>query len=212
MVRLTLEQKYFLKFMSLYLNYDPKEIQNHQSMLKPDGSAHRLSTIKFWINRSQSNELELKKKPGRPTIIDKDQISNLVNMVEESPKSRYNQIRMQYLRKYNINIRRRTINNYMLRNKYNVTKAVKRPSLSKRHQKDRLKLANKHLENSTNIIFSDEKKFILNNNDKSQYVTRPENSNPFENKYMHYGRQLGSNADINIWMYIGPFGKGTFII
>lgn len=68
MVKVTIEQKYYLRFMSRYLNYNAKEIQMHQSMLKPDGSLHRLTIIKLWIERSNSNELEPKKKVRQTEI------------------------------------------------------------------------------------------------------------------------------------------------
>lgn len=77
-----------------------------------------------------------------------------------------------------------------------MTKAIKRPKLTEKHQKDRRTLSTKHLNQKSkpaNIIFSDEKKFILDNNDKDQYVTRPIDSNPFDDKYMDYDKQLSSN-------------------
>lgn len=120
MVQLTLEQKIFLKFMLKYLNYNIKEIQNHPSMLRPDGTKFRLSTIKLWFDKVQLNQ-DLTKptaRSGRPSILNKSQVDNLVKMVEKAPKNRFNQIRQAYLRKYGISIGRRTLNNYLLRKNY----------------------------------------------------------------------------------------------
>lgn len=67
-------------------------------------------------------------------------------------------------------------------------------------------------ESKPNLIFSDEKKFTLNNNDKDEFVTRKVNSNAYQDKFINYDKQVSSSADINIWSYIGPFGKGVFFI
>lgn len=110
MFRMSLEQKFYIKFMVDYLKYTSNQIQQHGSMKRSDGTKYRLSTIKFWMERSKTNELNLKSKPGRPALLNKDQVNNLIKLVEKEPKSRYNNIRQQYLRKYGLNIHRRTVN------------------------------------------------------------------------------------------------------
>lgn len=114
----TLEQKFYLKFMHLHLKYDAEQIRRHVSMLRPDGTSHRMSTIKFWIENLINLDSKTKKKTGRPTVLNEDQVDNLIELVREKPKSRYNQIRKLYLDKYGLNIHKRTINNYLLKNQY----------------------------------------------------------------------------------------------
>lgn len=97
-----------------------------------------------------------------------------------------------------------------MRNKYRVYKAIKRPTLSQQHKIDRLNLAAKYSKSDCDFVFSDEKKFTLKDNNSVELVTRPKGSNAYESQYMKYGKQVSSNADVNIWAYIGPFGKGAF--
>lgn len=155
-----------------------------------------------------------------------------MNLVDKYPKQRYNSIRKIYLKKYKLNVHRRTINNYLLRKDYReflklkdqfhlfnyntlligVRKVVKRPSLTPRHIKQRVILANKYKNNLSKVdrmIFSDEKKFLANSNAKTELVTRKIGSNPYEHQFIQFSQLENNKADINIWSYIGPFGKGN---
>lgn len=83
--------------------------------------------------------------------------------------------------------------------------------MQKRHIDQRIELAKKYLDPKNrikNLIFSDEKKFLMNNNDKDEFVTRKKGSDPYQDSFMNYGKQVSSRADLNVWSYIGPFGKG----
>lgn len=197
----TFEQKCYIKFMINYLNFD-KQVRDHPSMLKSDGSKFQLKTINLWYNRIKLNEPLILAKKGRPQLLNSTQQSNLVNLVDKHPKLRYNSIRKMYLQKYKINIPRRTLNNYLIRNRYKTFKAIKRPTLQPSHIKKRKILSGKYqsIENKKkNLIFTDEKKFVLSSeNNKIQFVTRKIGSNPFEDEYMHYGNQVSSNADLNV--------------
>lgn len=83
--------------------------------------------------------------------------------------------------------------------------------MNKNHINSRLKLALKYLKDksrSSKVIFSDEKKFKLNSDSKTEYISREIGTDPYEEKYMQYDTRLSTKADVNIWAYIGPFGKG----
>lgn len=196
--------------MIKYLNLSELEVQEHPSMLKKDSSKFQLSTIKLWYDRVKSGSHLIKPKTGRPQLLTSSQQTDLLNLVKNHPKCRYNIIRKMYLQKYKLNIKRRTLNNYLLKNGYRTYKAIKRPTLQSAHIKKRYSLSKKYQEISNrhkNLIFTDEKKFLLSS-ENVQLVTRKIGSNPFEHEYMHYGHQVSSNADLNVWAYIGPFGKG----
>ena len=57
------------------------------------------------------------------------------------------------------------------------------------------------------IIFSDEKVFKNNSDAKVQYVNRLAGTG-YELKHMEMKKKGSSAADVNVWAYIGPFGKG----
>ena len=79
--------------MLVYENKDVHQIRSHKSMLKPDGTMHRLSTIKFWINRFLTEgNMKSKPKPGRSKKLDAEQEEKLINLIESHPKKRYNEV------------------------------------------------------------------------------------------------------------------------
>lgn len=86
--------------------------------------------------------------------------------------------------------------------------------MTAQHKLDRIKLAKKYLKNpKIDIVFSDEKKFLIDSsNGKVKYVSRQESSNPYDHRFMDYGKQVSSKADLNVWMYIGQFGKGEIFV
>lgn len=62
------------------------------------------------------------------------------------------------------------------------------------------------------FIFSDEKKFMSNSNSKTEYVTRKMKSNAYEEKFMQFDHPENNNSNLNIWSYIGSFGKGELFV
>lgn len=52
----------------------------------------------------------------------------------------------------------------------------------------------------------------MNDSNTEKFAIRKKGSNPFDDAYMNYGKQVSSNADLNIWSYIGPFGKGELYV
>lgn len=56
-------------------------------------------------------------------------------------------------------------------------------------------------------IFSDEKKFSSNSSSKTEYCTRLPGQQ-FDSNKVSKSQVSNSEADVNCWTYIGPFGKG----
>lgn len=90
-------------------------------------------------------------------------------------------------------------------------KAIKRNKLKPFHKNLRIKLASKYLGNQKDFIFCDEKKFQSSSNSNTLYITRPINSNPYDEKYIDYCNtsSISAASDVNIYCWIGPFGKGN---
>lgn len=189
---------------------DAKAIINHPSIAK---CKIRLSTIWLLMVKIEKGEdLGIKSK-GRPLSLNSNQENQLIQLIKENPKERFNSIRMKMLAKYKINIHRRTINNYALRNKYRVRKAVKLSNLSSQHVENRMQLAKKYhdLDEKNNFIFSDKKKFLSNSSYKTEYVTRKIGSNAFDEQFINFDH-CSTGYGLNIWSYIGPFGKGELFV
>lgn len=62
------------------------------------------------------------------------------------------------------------------------------------------------------FIFSDEKKFMSNSNAKTEYVTRKIGSNAYDEKFMQFDHPANNNSNLNVWAYIGSFGKGELFV
>ena len=60
---------------------------------------------------------------------------------------------------------------------------------------------------ASKIIFTDEKVFKNNSDSKTEYVNRKPNT-AYKPSHMKSFTKGSSVADVNIWTYIGPFGKG----
>lgn len=217
MVKLTEEQKYFLKFMKKYLNYSEKQVQMHESMRKPDGQLHLLKSIKLWFNRlDETGDVKEIKKSGRPRLLNNENENKLIDIITKNPKNRFREIKRKAIKSKLIseNVNIRTINNYSLRNGFKVRKAVKRNALNDETKSKRIKLAKKHLDinYSKDRIFVDEKTFQTTSSSKTVYVTRKKNEKFDTNKIHHCNTSsIHSKADVNIFAYIGPFGKGNLI-
>lgn len=206
------EEKYYIKFMVKFMNMNEREIKQHPSMINAN---RRLSTIRYWVSKVRNNDDLFIKSKGRPLSLDENQQKGLIKLVRENPKERFNEIRMRMLRKYKINLKRRTLNNYLLRSNYRVRKAVKRPNLNSKHVDKRLNLAIKYGNDESkinNFIFSDEKKFISNTNSKTEFVTRKIGSNAYDQEFINFNHRSNSNTGLNIWSYIGSFGKGELFV
>lgn len=88
-------------------------------MRREDGRMHRVDTIRYWLNRfHQTNDVKEKRRTGRPKLLDEQQEKTVVKLIKENPKKRYTKLRSLLLEKNNISIRRRTLNNYALRNDF----------------------------------------------------------------------------------------------
>lgn len=206
--RLTDEQKSFMKFMFLYQNKSAEDIRLHDSMKKPDGSFHRSSTINLWLDRlNQVGNMDTLKRSGRPPKLNKDEQSTVVDFVRANPKLRYPEIKRQL----KLNIHPRTINRYANKSGIRTYRAIKRPQIKKEHRIKRLRLAKGLLKKPdliNQIIFSDEKKFMCSSEKKVEYVNRTVGT-AFNPNNIRVNATGSSQADTNIYGYIGPFGKGV---
>lgn len=111
--------------MHLFLKMDAKEIQKHQSLKDNNGKSPRLDTIHYWIKRiKETGDVKTLPKSGRPKLLDSKQELELIDLVKKHPKKRYNKIRSLYLSKKQILLKRRTLNDYCLRNK--ISKIIER--------------------------------------------------------------------------------------
>lgn len=113
---LTDEQRYYLKFMKVYLNYNVDQVQNHLSMINPStNKKYQKRSIKNWFDRlEQTGDVKKLPKTGRPRKLDKKEEKCLINTIIENPKFRFRKIRALGFRKIGI----RSVNNYALRNKF----------------------------------------------------------------------------------------------
>ena len=92
-----------------------------------------------------------------------------------------------------------------------VRKAKRRPLLKKKHIKARIELAKRHLRNpkrSEMMVFSDEKRFCCDSDSKTEFVSIQKGENPYEERLMQYEKPKKPSADVNVWLSIGPYGKG----
>lgn len=64
---------------------------------------------------------------------------------------------------------------------------------------------------ASKIIFTDEKLFKNNSSSKTEFCNRKVNDGYNLNQIQFY-KSGSSSGDVNIWAYIGPFGKGKFYL
>lgn len=61
---------------------------------------------------------------------------------------------------------------------------------------------------ASTIIFTDEKLFKNKSESNTEYVNRLPNT-AYQVQHMKFDKSGSSTADLNVFGYIGPFGKGT---
>lgn len=59
------------------------------------------------------------------------------------------------------------------------------------------------------LVFTDEKLFKTVSDSKTELVNRKPNT-AYEKKHMQFNKIGGGAADVMVWGYCGPFGKGMF--
>lgn len=205
--RITEDQKSYIKFLHQYESMDAEQIRKHDSMRKPDGTFHRISTIKLWINRlEQTDEMKSNPKSGRPRKLNIDQTNNLISLIKQNPHMRYPEIK----REVNLDISPRTINRRANERGIRTYRVIKRPNLNLNNKKKRFILAKRLLQRSHRIeklVFTDKKKIMNKNESNVNYVNR-EKSKGYETINMRFDCVGNSAADVNVWGYLGVFGKG----
>lgn len=108
------EQRFFFKFMNIYLKFDLDQIRNHESMKNDNGKPHRRSTIKYWIDRlKETGDVQVKDRKGRPRKLNENEECKLIRAIKRYPKFRYSRIRRRCnLTKVCVS----TVNRYGLKN------------------------------------------------------------------------------------------------
>lgn len=116
MAGLTEEQRYFLKFMRKYLDYDADKIRAHSSMInRSTNRPFQKRAINEWIKRLETTgDVYLIPKPGRPRTLSINEERLLMQKIRDNPKLRYRKIRAMGFNQVGV----RSINQYGLRNKY----------------------------------------------------------------------------------------------
>lgn len=205
--KVTEKQKDSIRFLTEFTELSPEEIRNHESMRRPDGTLHRMNTIKLWINRfKETGKTEELPKSGRPRKLNPVQENNLISFIKTNPKLRYPKVK----RETGVNVSARTVNRRANEHGIKTFRCIKRPKLNIVNQKKRYLLAKyllKHKYLIDLIVFTDEKKFMNSSESQIEYVNRMPNT-AYEDKHIVYESSGSSVADLNVWGFIGSFGKG----
>lgn len=170
--KVTEQQKQAIIILHKYEGKDIDEIRTHESMKRPDGTFHRKETIKLWLDRlNETGAMVSKPKSGRPRKLNREQEGNLIKYIQDNPKKRYPQIKKET----GLNISPRTINRRANEHGIKTFRCIKRPILNSKNRKDRYFMSKnllKHPYLIDRIIFTDEKKFMNNNESNLEYVNR----------------------------------------
>lgn len=162
--RVTKKQKEAIKFLCEFTDLTVEEIKDHESMKRPDGTFHRIETIKLWVNRFKTTgKVDELPKSGQPKKLSIVQESNLIKFIKDNPKMRYPKVK----RELGLRISPRSINRIANKNGIKTFRCIKRPKLNICNRKKRFGLAKMLLRKPyliDLIVFTDEKKF-MNNND-----------------------------------------------
>lgn len=145
------------------------------------------------------------KKSGRPCKLDSNQKQSLINFIKNHPKLRYPAIK----RETGVRVHSRTINRIANKAGLRTYRSIKRPNIKHQHQIKRLKLAKGLLKNPElidKIIFTDEKKFVNSSDKNVEYVNRLIGA-AYDEKNMRKSVSGSSIADLNVWAFIGSFGR-----
>lgn len=113
----------------------------------------------------------------------------------------------------NLSVSRRTINRTANNHGIRTFRCIKRPIVNLKNQKQRYQLAKILLRRPfllDKIVFTDEKKFA-NSNSKIEYVNRLSGT-AYKEGHKTVNKIGSSAADLNVWGYVGSFGKGEIFV
>lgn len=137
---------------------------------------HRSSVSRFLKKYDSTGNIKAlpKGRPKRKTTAAQDRILRRI-AVKNRFKSR-REIRAEMKKQVGVNISVRTIGNRLAEFGLHSYTAVKKPLLTKKMKKNRLKFAKKYLnwtsDDWSRVLFSDESKFLLYGSDGKRYVRR----------------------------------------
>ena len=113
-------------------NKDADEIRDHPLLRRQDGSRILMKTVREWIERYRTTgSTSVKKKSGRPRILNKSQEARLVNRLMKNPGEMYSEVKESF----RLKCTRKTVNNYGLRNGFRAFRPMKSKANTKANKK-----------------------------------------------------------------------------
>lgn len=115
---LSLYQKSIIKFCTTN-GQTALEIQQLDELRREDGSPCRLDTIKYWMKRVEdTGDIQTKSRSGRPKALNHTQTNEMVKMIEKDDEVTYPEIADQLKKKFKVDFKPRTVNDYALKEGY----------------------------------------------------------------------------------------------
>lgn len=103
-------------------NKEAQEIRDHPLLRRQDGTRILMKTVREWIERYRTTgSTSVKKKTGRPRILNKTQETRLINRLIKNPNEMYSTVKDSL----KLKCTRKTLNNYGLRNGFRAFRPVK---------------------------------------------------------------------------------------
>lgn len=122
----------------------------------------------------KKNKTSAAQRSGRPKKLSERDDRQIIKIIKKNPKSTINEV-IQELDKLNISVSDKTIRNTLHSKNYYGRKAIKKPLISEKNRKKRLGWCNFRKfwnEEWNKIIFSDESRFEIFQNDSNDWVWR----------------------------------------
>ena len=158
----------------------------------------------------QRGTVAVKNKSGRPSKVSPRLARTIKRIATENPFLSSNQIKAKIEELEGQTVSSRTIRRKLIESKLFARRPAKKPLLSKKNVKDRLKFAENHqnwtLAQWKRVCFSDESKFCLFSSDGIQYVRRPPNTR-LQLKYTRRTVKHGGGS-VLVWGCFSGFGMG----
>lgn len=94
------EQRFYLKFMVKYLNFNLDQVRNDPSMINSStNKPYQKRSINNWFERLKiTGDVSKLPKTVRPKKLDKNEEETLLETIKMNPKYRYNKIRSKLVK------------------------------------------------------------------------------------------------------------------